>query len=83
MCGETCLINKNNGNSYVGSYINLAYRMKNYINNTYLKSRQNINMTIVKDLLKYNQYNFKLINGGDICFLNLLFNKLLGYIKSF
>jgi len=59
--GVYCLINKNNGHSYVGSSINLASRMKNYLNNTYLKSRQNINMPIVKALLKYNQSNFKLL----------------------
>ncbi len=59
--GVYCLINKNNGHSYVGSSINLASRMKNYLNNTFLKSRQNINMPIVRALLKYNQSNFKLL----------------------
>jgi group I intron endonuclease len=59
--GVYCLINKNNGHSYVGSSINLASRMKNYLNNTFLKSKQNINMPIVKALLKYNQSNFKLL----------------------
>jgi hypothetical protein len=32
--------------------------MKNYLNNTFLKSRQNSNMPIVKALLKYGQSNF-------------------------
>jgi group I intron endonuclease len=59
--GIYCLINKNNGHSYVGSSINLASRMKNYLNNSFLKSRQNINMPIVKALLKYEQSNFKLL----------------------
>ena len=59
--GIYCLINKNNGHSYIGSSINLASRMRNYLNTTFLKSKQNINMPIVKALLKYNLYNFKLL----------------------
>jgi group I intron endonuclease len=59
--GVYCLINKINGHSYVGSSINLASRMKNYLNNTFLKSRQNANMPIVKALLKYGQSNFTLL----------------------
>jgi group I intron endonuclease len=59
--GVYCLINKINGHSYVGSSINLASRMKNYLNNTFLKSRQNINMPIVKALLKYGQENFSVL----------------------
>jgi len=55
------LINKINGHSYVGSSINLASRMKNYLNNTFLKGRQNANMPIVKALLKYGQSNFTLL----------------------
>lgn len=58
--GIYCLINKINGHSYIGSSINLASRMKNYLNNTFLKSRQNANMPIVKALLKYDQSNFTL-----------------------
>ncbi|KIH86266.1 GIY COI i14 grp IB protein (mitochondrion) [Sporothrix brasiliensis 5110] len=58
--GIYCLINNINSHSYVGSSINLASRMKNYLNNTFLKSRQNINMPIVKALLKYGQDNFSL-----------------------
>nr|YP_009307016.1 orf322 [Tolypocladium ophioglossoides]AOR52829.1 orf322 [Tolypocladium ophioglossoides] len=59
--GVYCLINKINGNSYIGSSINLASRMKNYLNTTFLKSKQNINMPIVKALLKYNQESFTLL----------------------
>jgi group I intron endonuclease len=59
--GVYCLVNKINGHSYVGSSINLSSRMRNYLNNTYLKSKQNINMPIVKALLKYGQSNFKLL----------------------
>ena len=59
--GVYCFINKINGNSYVGSSINLASRMRNYLNNTFLKSKQNINMPIVKALFKYNQENFTLL----------------------
>jgi len=59
--GVYCLINKINGNAYVGSSINLASRMRNYLNNTFLKSKQNINMPIVKALLKYNQESFTLL----------------------
>lgn len=59
--GVYCLINKINGHSYVGSSINLASRMRNYLNNAFLKSKQNINMPIIKALLKYDKSNFKLL----------------------
>ena len=59
--GVYYLVNKTNGHSYVGSSINLASRMKNYLNKTFLKSRQNINMPIIKALLKYGQSNFRLL----------------------
>src|SRR6266705_1125791 len=59
--GVYYLVNKINGHSYVGSSINLFYRMKNYINKNFLKSRQNIYMPIVKALLKYDQSNFSLL----------------------
>jgi hypothetical protein len=58
--GVYYLINKTNGNTYVGSSINLSSRMRNYLNNTFLKSKQNINMPIVKALLKYDQSYFSL-----------------------
>jgi len=35
--------------------------MKNYLNNTFLKGRQNANMPIVKALLKYGKSNFTLL----------------------
>jgi len=56
-----CLINKINGHAYVGSSIYLSSRVKNYLNNTFLKSKQNINMPIVSALLKYDQLNFTLL----------------------
>jgi group I intron endonuclease len=59
--GVYYLINKINGHTYVGSSINLSSRMKNYLNNTFLKSKQNANMPIVKALLKYGQSNFSLL----------------------
>jgi group I intron endonuclease len=59
--GIYCLINKNNGHAYVGSSINLASRMRNYLNKAFLKSKQNINMPITKALLKYDPSNFSLL----------------------
>ncbi|EYE89923.1 intron endonuclease [Aspergillus ruber CBS 135680] len=59
--GVYYLVNKINGHTYVGSSINLASRMKNYLNNAFLKSKQNSNMPIVKALLKYDQSNFSLL----------------------
>lgn len=59
--GVYCLINKVDGHAYVGSSINLASRMRNYLNNAYLKSQQNINMPITRALLKYDQSNFSLL----------------------
>ena len=59
--GVYYLINKINNHSYVGSSINLASRMKNYLNNTFLKSRKIVNRPIIKALLKYGQYNFTLL----------------------
>lgn len=59
--GVYCFVNKINGHYYVGSSINLSSRMRNYFNNTFLKSKQNINMPFVKALLKYGQSNFKLL----------------------
>ncbi len=56
--GVYLLINKINGHTYVGSSINLASRIKNYLNNSFLKSKQNVNMPVVKALLKYDQSSF-------------------------
>ena len=58
--GVYYLINNINGHTYVGSSINLYSRMRNYLNTSFLKSKQNINMPIVKALLKYGQSNFSL-----------------------
>jgi group I intron endonuclease len=41
--------------------VNLSSRMRNYLNNSFLKSKQNKNMPIVKALLKYDQSNFSLL----------------------
>ena len=35
--------------------------MKNYLNNTYLKNKNNNNMPIVKALLKHGQSNFSVL----------------------
>jgi group I intron endonuclease len=59
--GVYCLINKVNGHSYVGSSMNLASRMRNYLNKTFLKSKQNANMPITKALLKYDYSNFSFL----------------------
>jgi group I intron endonuclease len=59
--GVYCLINKVNGHSYVGSSMNLASRMRNYLNKAFLKSKQNANMPITKALLKYDYSNFSLL----------------------
>lgn len=58
--GIYLLTNNINGHSYVGSSINLSSRMKNYLNNAFLKNKQNTNAPIVKALLKYGQSNFSL-----------------------
>nr|YP_010218719.1 hypothetical protein LK370_mgp104 [Morchella brunnea]UBU98556.1 hypothetical protein [Morchella brunnea] len=55
------LVNLINGHSYIGSSINLAGRMRNYLNNTFLKNKKIINMPIVKALLKYGQDNFAVL----------------------
>lgn len=58
--GVYMLINNINGHTYVWSSINLAGRMKNYLNTASLKSKKNSNMPIVKALLKYGQEDFSL-----------------------
>jgi group I intron endonuclease len=59
--GVYCLVNNINGHVYIGSSINLASRMKNYLNTSFLKSRQNNNMPIIKALIKYDPSNFSLL----------------------
>lgn len=83
--GVYCLINKNNGHSYVGSSINLASRMKNYINTAFLRSKQNSNMPIVKALLKYNSSNFKLLilEYADLKILTLRETYYITYVLPY
>ena len=50
-----------NGHIYIGSSVNLAVRMSNYLNTTYLKNRKNNNMPIIQALLKYGQENFAIL----------------------
>lgn len=59
--GIYLLYNKVNNHFYVGSTINIAGRMKNYLNVAHLKLKQNYNMPISKALLKYNYDNFALV----------------------
>lgn len=59
--GVYFLVNNLNGHSYVGSSINLASRMRNYLNNSFLISKSNANMPIVKALLKYPKSNFSVL----------------------
>lgn len=55
------LINLFNGHSYVGCSRNISQRMSNYLNKSYLISKQNYNMPISKALLKYGPENFALV----------------------
>jgi group I intron endonuclease len=59
--GIYCFVNKINKHVYIGSSIHLANRMKNYLNTSFLKSKQNSNMPIIKALLKYDKHNFSLL----------------------
>lgn len=59
--GVYCLVNIINGNLYIGSSVNLAIRMRNYLNTTFLKNEKNKAMPIVKALLKYGQDNFAVL----------------------
>lgn len=59
--GVYLLINKVNNHTYVGSSTNLASRMRNYLNKSFLKSKQNINMPITRALLKYDYDNFSIL----------------------
>jgi group I intron endonuclease len=59
--GVYILVNLVNGHNYVGSSVNLAGRMLNYLNNAFLKNQKNSNMPIVKALLKYGQDNFAVL----------------------
>ncbi len=59
--GVYCLVNLTNGHCYVGSSSNLAVRMRNYLNNSFLSQSQNANMPIIKALSKYGQHNFAVL----------------------
>jgi group I intron endonuclease len=59
--GVYCLVNLTNGHLYIGSSTNIASRMRNYLNNSFLKNKKNINMPIVAALLKYGQDNFAVL----------------------
>ena len=50
--GIYLLFNKINNEFYIGSSINLPGRIRNYLNKSHLRSKQNCNMPIVKALLK-------------------------------
>ena len=56
--GIYCLVNLINGQSYIGSSVNIEGRMKSYLNNSFIKSKQNCNMPIIKALSKYGQEHF-------------------------
>ena len=59
--GVYCLVNLTNGHIYIGSSINLAVRMRNYLNTTFLKNKKNKNMPIIQALLKYGQDHFAVL----------------------
>ena len=59
--GVYCLVNLTNGNIYIGSSVNIATRMRNYLNTTFLKNKKNNNMPIVKALLRYGYDNFAVL----------------------
>jgi group I intron endonuclease len=61
--GVYCLVNLVNGHTYVGSSTHLASRMRNYLNNSFLKSiiTPSKNMPLYKALLKYGHNNFAVL----------------------
>ena len=59
--GVYCLVNLTNGHIYIGSSFNLAVRMRNYLNTTFLKNKRNKNMPIIQALLKYGQDYFAVL----------------------
>ena len=46
----------------IGSTVNIAIRMSNYLNNTFLKQKKNNNMPIIQALFKYGQAYFCTFN---------------------
>jgi|SRR5215471_3080045 len=69
--GIYMLYNKTNNCFYIGSSINIAGRMRNYLNISNLKLKQNSNMPIVKALLKYDHSNFALFILEYLPIINL------------
>lgn len=59
--GVYCLVNLINGHTYIGSSVNLATRMRNYLNTSFLNNDKNNNMPIVKALFKYGHNNFSVL----------------------
>jgi hypothetical protein len=59
--GVYCLVNLINGHTYIGSSVNIEKRMKNYLNNSFIKSKKNSNMPITKALSKYGQEHFAVL----------------------
>ena len=57
------VVNKINGNIYIGSASNLAVSPteRNYLNINFLKKKKNIGMPIVQALLKYGSENFAVL----------------------
>jgi len=52
-------INQVNGKSYVGSSVNLGYRLKQYYSVSYLNRKKSVS-SISRALVKYGHSNFKL-----------------------
>ena len=71
-----------NGNTYIGSSINIKNRIKNYLNNSFLKSKQNSNMPIIKALIKYGPESFAVLII-EYASLNNLIKKETYFILKF
>lgn len=59
--GVYSLVNLINGNTYIGSSINIEHRMKSYLNKAFLKSKNNSNSPIIKALSKYGPEHFAIL----------------------
>ena len=57
--GSGVWINQVNGKSYVGSSVNLGYRLKQYYSVSYLNRKKSVS-SISRALVKYGHSNFKL-----------------------
>ena len=69
-----------NGNTYIGSSIDLRFRFSNYFNVNYLE--RNVSMRICRALLKYGYYKFSLENL-EYCDSNLCLEREKHYIDLF